>query len=202
MKTSDVLTNGYARIYGFGELSSRFDVDVTDPQRGGVINTLKMVINDDIGSLKDFVKVHPHRPGCPELESELELMADNNRFFIRIQMTTPLNSEDVDELAVLKGVNDINRIGNSCATSYNAKSRCIETKAPICFIGYPIWQEDDSTEGTGDFTSSPEIDGFVNLMCQVIGATHAVTEFVSDMIFPQNPICQSLCRIDDAFRIL
>lgn len=173
MKTSDVLTIGYARIYGFGEFRSRFDA--TDPQRGGVINTSKMIMNGDIGSIKDFIEIHPHKPGHPELESELELMADNARFFIRIQMTTPLSSVDVDDLAVLKGVNDINRIGSSCATSYNAESRCIETKANICFIGYPIWQVDDSTEETGDFSSSPEIEGFVNLMCQVIDATRAVS---------------------------
>ena len=188
MKTSDVLTIGYARIYGFGEFRSRFDA--TDPQRGGVINTSKMVLNGDIGSLKDFIEIHPHKPGYPELESELELIADNNRFFIRIQMTTPLNSTHVDELAVLKGVNDINRIGRSCATSYNAESRCIETKANICLIGYPIWQEEDGTEGTGDFSSSPEIESFVNLMCQVFDATCAVTEFVSKVVFPENPDCQ------------
>ena len=178
MKTSDVMNIGYARVYGFGRINSRFDV--TDSKTGGVRNTLKMVREGDKGSIRDFIKLDQYDPECSDLESELELVADNVKSVITIQVTTPLSSPVTDEFAILRGLNTINRLGNSCAASYDPVNRCIETKAYISFVGFDISHEESAPNETIDFSASPEIEGFINLMCQVINVVSDVTHFVSE----------------------
>ena len=177
MKTSDVLSIGYGRVFGFGRISSRSDV--IDPKLGGVWNTVKMVSEGDKGTLIDFVRLDQHDPECIDLESMLELVAHNDSFLITAHVSTPLDSAISDELLILKGLNTINRLGNACSASYDPANRCIETKAYISFVGFDIQNEESAPNEVIDFDSSPEIEGFINLLCQVLNVVSEVTHFVS-----------------------
>ena len=177
MKTSDVLDIGYGRVFGFGRISSRFGE--IDPKAGGVWNTVKMVRDGDKGTIIDFVKLDQYAPECFDLESMLELVAHNDKFLITVHVSTPLDSAITDELLILKGLNTIDHLGNACSASYDPVNRCIEAKAYITFVGFDIQNEESAPNEVIDFDSSPEIEGFINLLCQVLNVVSEVTHFVS-----------------------
>lgn len=185
MKTSDVLDIGYARIYGFGQFRSWFDRP--DATTGSVRNTLKMVEEGNKGIIKDFIQFYQFESAYFEVESELELVADNENLLITIRLSTPLDSFENDDWVIFSRLNAINKFGNACAASYDPASRCVESKAYICFVGYPMWQEENDLEEIINFSSSPEIEGFINLMSQVFDVAFMVTKFVSGGRPVRNP---------------
>ena len=183
MKTSDVLNIGFARVYGNGEFSSRSEE--IDPRTGRVVNKRKMSKDGDTYFIHDFIKFDQDPSSCSALESELKLVAFNERFYIAIELSTPLNELAKTDLAIFTEINGISRDGNSCTSFYDPEKNCIETRASINFVGYDMYLEHEEGRNQNEeiaFSSSPEIEGFMNLMFQVINRAYAVTKSVEDML--------------------
>lgn len=183
MKTSDVLNIGFARVYGNGEFSSRSDE--IDPRTGNVVNKRKMSQDKDTYFIHDFIKFDQYPSSCSALESELKLVAFNERFYITIELSTPLNELAKTDLAIFTEINGISRDGNSCTSFYDPEKNCIETRAYITFVGYGMFLEHEEGRNQNEeitFSSSPEIEGFMNLMLQVINRAYAVTKSVEDVL--------------------
>ena len=183
MKTSDVLNIGFARVYGNGEFSSRSDE--TDPRTGNVINKRKMAQDGDTYFIHDFIKFDQDPSSCSALESELKLVAFNERFYIAIELSTPLNELAKTDLAIFTEINEISRDGNSCTSFYDPEKNSIETRASIKFVGYDMYLEHEEGRNQDEeiaFSSSPEIEGFMNLMFQVINRGYGITKSVEDVL--------------------
>lgn len=170
MKTSDVMNIGYGRFYGMGLLESLHDKKIDDIS---TINTVEMTKDRDKYVIIDNIKADRATGGY----SALELVADNDNYIISIKSLLKINPP-IDELSFYKLLNVLNLEKSSCSTSYDESVYIIKTEAYISFCGYPIcW--DEGTDDEPLFTSSPEIEGFINLLSQVTGRIFKVSKEIA-----------------------
>ena len=183
MKTSDVMNIGYGRVYGHGSFSCRSEKK--DLRTGNVANKIKMSKKNDLYVIHDFIKFDTDSSFHSGLASELKLTAFNDKLAISIQLSTPLDKSVKTDLTVLTEINRVSRDGNSCASFFNSENNCVETHAYISFVGYDIqheFEEGCHQDEEISFSSSPEIEGFMNLMFQVIGRGYAITKSVEGVL--------------------
>ena len=172
MKTSDVMNAAYARLYGFGGFSS-LNEEIID-ESGTLINKVKMKKQNDIFVITDHIRSDQSNGPF----SILELSANNTELIISIKSTFKIDTPR-DELWLYKKINKINQQECSCSTSYDHEKNTINTLAYISFVGgYDIFYQNGSEEPEDEefYTSSPEIDGCLNLLVQVLNRIFLVSK--------------------------
>ena len=175
MRTSDVMDIGYIRFYREGNLESLNDVKINHKER---LNKVKMTKDEDSYVIIDYIRDY----GTTGHYSTLKLVADNDGLVISINSSIKINSPIDDELSFYKWLNKINQ-HESCTTSYDASAKRINTEAYICLVGYRFWHDEsylDTYEERPYFMSTPEIEGFINLLNQVTSRMSSVSKEIAN----------------------